>query len=35
MGLRQYVEPIDELVDLGIDTVSYAVGDNGSTHAGV
>ena len=27
MGLRQYVEPIDELVDLGIDTVSYAVGD--------
>jgi len=27
MGVRQYVEPIDELVDLGIDTISYAVGD--------
>ena len=27
MGERQYVEPIDELVDLGIDTISYAVGD--------
>jgi hypothetical protein len=27
MGARQYVEPIDELVDLGIDTITYAVGD--------
>ena len=27
MGVRQYIEPIDELVDLGIDTISYAVGD--------
>lgn len=27
MGARQYVEPVDELVDLGIDTVTYAVGD--------
>jgi uncharacterized lipoprotein YddW (UPF0748 family) len=27
MGVKQYVEPIDELLDLGIDTVSYAVGD--------
>ena len=27
MGIKQYVEPIDELVDLGIDTVTYAVGD--------
>ena len=27
MGAKQYVEPIDELVDLGIDTISYAVGD--------
>jgi hypothetical protein len=27
MGKRQYVEPIDELVDLGIDTITYAVGD--------
>lgn len=27
MGVRQYVEPIDELVDLGIDTITYAVGD--------
>lgn len=27
MGVRQYVEPIDELVDLGIDTIAYAVGD--------
>ena len=27
MGVRQYVEPIDELLDLGIDTISYAVGD--------
>jgi len=27
MGIKQYVEPIDELVDLGIDTISYAVGD--------
>ena len=27
MGVKQYVEPIDELVDLGIDTISYAVGD--------
>ena len=29
MGVRQYVEPIDELVDLGIDTITYAVGDYG------
>ena len=27
MGERQYVECIDELVDLGIDTISYVVGD--------
>ena len=27
MGVKQYVEPIDELVDLGIDTITYAVGD--------
>ena len=27
MGVKQYVEPIDELLDLGIDTISYAVGD--------
>ncbi len=27
MGLRQYVEPIDELLDLGVDTITYAVGD--------
>ena len=27
MAAQQYVEPIDELVDLGIDTISYAVGD--------
>ena len=27
MGVRQYVEPIDELLDLGVDTISYAVGD--------
>ena len=27
MSIRQYVEPIDELLDLGIDTISYAVGD--------
>ena len=27
MGKKQYVEPIDELVDLGIDTITYAVGD--------
>lgn len=27
MGAQQYVEPIDELVDLGIDTITYAVGD--------
>ncbi len=27
MGEKRYVEPIDELVDLGIDTITYAVGD--------
>ena len=27
MGERQYVECIDEIVDLGIDTISYVVGD--------
>ena len=27
MGVKQYVEPVDELVDLGIDTITYAVGD--------
>jgi len=27
MGTKQYLEPIDELGDLGIDTVTYAVGD--------
>ncbi len=27
MGERQYIEPIDELLDLGIDTITYAVGD--------
>ena len=27
MSIRQYVEPIDELLDLGIDTITYAVGD--------
>lgn len=27
MGIRQYVEPINELLDLGIDTITYAVGD--------
>ena len=27
MGPDQYVEPIDELVDLGVDTLTYAVGD--------
>jgi len=27
MGVRRYVEPIDELLDLGIDTITYAVGD--------
>lgn len=27
MGVRQYEEPIDELVDLGVDTITYAVGD--------
>ena len=27
MGAKQYLEPIDELVDLGIDTITYAVGD--------
>ena len=27
MTIRDYLEPIDELVDLGIDTISYAVGD--------
>ena len=27
MAVRHYVEPIDELLDLGIDTISYAVGD--------
>ena len=27
MSVRQYVEPIDELLDLGIDTITYAVGD--------
>ena len=26
MATQQYVEPIDELVDLGIDTLSYAEG---------
>ena len=27
MSIRQYVEPIDEIIDTGIDTVSYVVGD--------
>ena len=27
MGERQYVEPIDEMLDLGVDTISYVVGD--------
>ena len=27
MYKKQYVEPIDELLDLGIDTITYAVGD--------
>ena len=27
MYKQQYVEPIDELLDLGIDTITYAVGD--------
>ena len=27
MGVRQFVEPIDEVLDLGIDTISYVVGD--------
>jgi hypothetical protein len=27
MGVRQYVEPIDEVLDLGFDTISYVVGD--------
>ena len=27
MGIRQYVEPIDEVLDLGFDTISYVVGD--------
>ncbi len=27
MGMRQYVEPIDEVLDLGIDTITYVVGD--------
>ena len=27
MSERQYVEPIDEMLDLGIDTISYVVGD--------
>ena len=27
MSVRHYVEPVDELLDLGIDTISYAVGD--------
>ena len=27
MGIRQYVEPIDEVLDLGVDTISYVVGD--------
>ena len=26
MGIRQYVEPIDEVLDLGVDTISYVVG---------
>lgn len=27
MGIRQIVEPIDEVLDLGIDTINYVVGD--------
>ena len=27
MGVRQYVEPIDEVLDLGINTIVYVVGD--------
>lgn len=27
MDARKYVEPIDEVLDLGIDTISYVVGD--------
>lgn len=27
MGTEQYCQPIDELLDLGIDTITYAVGD--------
>ena len=27
MGVRHYVEPIDEVLDLGIDTIIYVVGD--------
>ena len=27
MSIRHYVEPIDEVLDLGIDTISYVVGD--------
>ena len=27
MDIKQYVEPIDELVDLSVDTITYAVGD--------
>ena len=27
MGVRRYVEPIDEVLDLGVDTISYAIGD--------
>ena len=32
MGVRQYLEPIDELVDIGIDTIIYGVGDGGGLH---
>ena len=32
MGVRQYLEPIDEVVDLGIDTIVYGVGDGSVLH---
>ena len=32
MGIRQYLEPLDEVADLGIDTLLYGVGDGSVLH---
>ena len=32
MGVRQYLEPVDEVADLGIDTLVYGVGDGSVLH---